>query len=324
MTTRQDELRDELRAPTSVLASYLRGSISISYMVKMAWTGRLFIIAMTGIGLLYGVYTVHRNGPSFVASMRISPAESDNSLGGIGSGAGGLLAGLASGTSAAALPKFSQFLLAKNTVGVAQDLDKKYGYLCRIYRGDCDQVTHKWRPRTGTREWFNAALARLAGLPDPNGPRTVDDLAAYIGGSVIAEESKSSSLVTLRYTNTKPDFAAQFLTAVFKATNDYVRAQSRETQKRYVEYLSDSAAKTANVEQRAAIDTLLLQEERQLMMTEVDVPYAAKALDGPIVTPVNDALKVIVMNTFIGFVLGAFLAMARNLVPRKWRLWQTH
>jgi hypothetical protein len=316
MTVNQ-EAPSSLRSPVAVIREYLRGSISISYLLGLAWTGRLIIVATTLAGLLYGAYTVHRNGPTFVATMRVAPAETEGSL----SGAGGLLAGLAGGTAAVALPKFTEFLLVKGSVGVAEDLDRKYGMLCRIYRGECDPVTHQWKERTGLREWVNAMLARLAGLPDPNGPRKIDDLANYIATSVIPEENKTNSLVSIRYSNSKPEFAAQFLAAVVTASNDYVRTQSRETQKRYVEYLSGSAARTSNVEQRLAIDTLLLQEERQLMMTEVDIPYAAKVLEQPIVTPVNDALKTIAIYTIVGFILGAIAAASRNLLPCKWRFW---
>jgi hypothetical protein len=320
MTIRQDEASPSFRAPMGIFADYLRRSISIFYLLNQVWTGRLFIVAATLVGLLYGVYTVHRNGPSFTATVRISPAETDNSFGGVGGG-GGLLAGLAGSTGAVALPKFTQFMLAIPSAGVAQDLDRKYDMLCVLFRGDCDPATHQWRERTGIREWFSGILARLGGLPNPNGARTLDDLAAYVGGSVSVEPNKINSMVELRYTNRKPEFAAKFLSAVVKSTNDHIREQSRDTQKRYVEYLSNSAGKTANVEQRMAIDALLLQEERQLMMTEVDVPYAAKVLDGPIVKPVNDAKKTIVTNAFIGFVLGAILMLSRDLLPRKWRFW---
>jgi hypothetical protein len=132
------------------------------------------------------------------------------------------------------------------------------------------------------------------------------------------EPNKNNSMVSLSLLHSKPELAARYLSLVVKSANDYVRSQSRETQKRYVEYLSQSAARTANVEQRQAIDTLLLQEERQLMMTEVDIPYAAKILDGPTVKPVSIALKTIVIDTFAGLVLGVLLALLSNL-PRTWR-----
>ena len=320
MTIKEDEALPNFRAPSGIFAEYLRRSISISYLVGLVLSAPWLVIAATIVGLFYGIYTVHRDGPSYTATIRIAPAETDNSLSGIG-GAGGLLAGLSSGGAAVALPKFTQFMLAKASVGVAEDLDRKHDMLCRVFKSECDPVKHQWKKRTGIKETFNSMLARLAGLPDPNGPRTIQDLAAYVSGAVITEENKNNSMVMVRYTNSKPEFASEFLSAVIKSSNDYIRAQSRETQRRYVEYLSNSASKTTNVEQRMAIDALLLQEERQLMMTEVDIPYAAKILDGPTIQPVNNALKTIAIDGILGTILGILAALCRDLLPRKWHFW---
>jgi len=40
-----------------------------------------------------------------------------------------------------------------------------------------------------------------------------------------------------------------------------------------------------------------------------------------VVTPVTDALKIIVISTFVGLLLGAAMASARDLVPLRWRVW---
>jgi hypothetical protein len=192
-----------------------------------------------------------------------------------------------------------------------------------VYRGECDPVTHQWQARHGLAAWLVSATSRLSGLPDPNvGPRSAIDLARYVGGSVIvAQIKKTDSVNSLSFVHSNPEFAAQFLSLVVNTTNDYIRAQNRETQKRYVDYLSASAAKTTNVEQRQAIDTLLLQEERQLMMTEVDTPYAATILDGPTVTTLNTALKTIAIYAILGLLLGTAISLSRDLLPRKWRIW---
>jgi hypothetical protein len=313
----------QLEAPSAVIASYLRKTISLSYLAGLAWSGRLIVAACTVAGLLFGIYSVYHRGPSYMATMRISPASDDaGSMGGL-AGANGLLAGLSGDPGALQVPKFIQFLYAMDSLEVARTLDQKYDLLCRVYHGDCDPVTHQWKARDGIREWITSVTFRLSGLPDPNvGPRSVTDLAQYIEGQVIAAKlKKTDSVNTLTYVNRNPQFAAQFLALVVKTTNDYIRAQNREIQKRYVDYLSASAAKTTNVEQRQAIDTLLLQEERQLMMTEVDIPYAAQILDGPTVTPVNRALKIIAVYTAFGFILGIVISISRDLLPRKWRRW---
>jgi hypothetical protein len=321
MTVRPEEEEISLRAPTDVIADYIRRSISLSYLLGLVLSGYLIVIAATLMGLLWGIYTVHREGPSYTATMRISPAPGDM---GDMSAAGGLLAGLTGGaTSATQVPKFIQFTYALDSVEVARILDQKYDLLCRVYRGECDPVTHQWKDRHGLVAWLGSTTSRLSGLPDPNiGPRNAIDLALYIGATVsVTQIKKTDSVNTLAFVHRNPEFAAQFLSLVVKTTNDYIRAQNRETQKRYVEYLSASAAKTTNVEQRQAIDTLLLQEERQLMKTEVDIPYAATILDGPTVTPVNKALKTIAIYTILGLFLGMAITMSRDLLPRRWRFW---
>jgi len=320
MTVTQAE--NQLEAPSSVIADYLRKTISLSYLAGLAWDGKLIIASCAVLGLLFGAFTVHGQGPSYMATMRISPASGDTSMGSLG-GAGGLLAGLSGGSGAIQVPRFIQFLYAMDSVEVARILDQRYDLLCRVYRGDCDLKTHQWKPRSGLRESVASMTARLSGLPDPNvGPRSATDLAKFIDGQVTATQlKKTDSVNALTFVHRNPEFAAEFLTKVVMTTNDYIRAQNRETQKRYVDYLTASAAKATNVEQRQAIDTLLLQEERQLMMTEVDIPYAAQILDGPTVSPVNRALKTLAIYTALGLLLGTIIALSRDLLPRKWRRW---
>jgi hypothetical protein len=322
MTVREEDAEAGLPAPTSVVADYLRRSISLSYLLGLVFSGYLIVIAATVLGLLLGIYAVYKDGPSYTATMRISPAPGDTGMGEIAS-AGGLLAGLTGGGGATQVPKFIQFTYALDSLEVARILDKKYDLLCRVYRGQCDPATHQWKPRHRIVERLESMTSRLSGLPDPNvGPRSPADLARYISGSVtVTQLKKTDSVNLLTFSHRDPQFAAQFLSLVVKTTNDYVRAQSRENQKRYVDYLSASAAKTTNIEQRQAIDTLLLQEERQLMMTEVDVPYAATILDGPTVTPFNKALKTIAIYTILGLLLGTVISLSRDMLPPKWRIW---
>jgi hypothetical protein len=318
------EVETPLQPPSAVIADYLRKSISISYLMGLIWSGRGIVVIATVIGLLFGVYTVYHAGPSYMATIRVQPAASDTSLGSTSGTGGGLLASLTGGGGAAQVPKFIQFTYAMSSLEVSRTLIQKYDLLCRVYHGDCDAITHQWKPRHSTvHDWIVSFSSRLSGLPDPNvGPRSPIDLATYIGDTItVVQLKKTDAVIALSYTNRNPQFAAQFLSQVVKATNDYVRAQSRETQKRYVDYLSGSAGETTNVEQRQAIDNLLLQEERQLMMTEVDVPYAAQILDGPTVTPVNHALRTIAICTAIGLILGAAVAMSRDMLPRRWRMW---
>lgn len=323
MTIITEDAEPISRTPTGAIAEYLRQSISVSSILQQMWSGRWLIIAGFVLGLCDGAYTVWTRPALFSASMRVSPAEGDTGGGEIGggSGSGGLLADLTGSLGSNKVPKFLQFTLGYSSSNVANLLDRRYGMLCRVYKDECDIATHTWRPRTDWRARIGSFFAWLGHLPDPNAGRTTIDLANYIHDSVKLEQSKQNAVATFSYTNRDPRFAAEFLSKVVQGTNDYIKQQNQGVQHRFVDYLTASAAKTTNVEQRMAIDALLLQNERQLMLTEVDVPYAAQIMDGPTVVPVYNVPRTLAVYAFMGLLVGLIAAACRNLIPRRWRFW---
>jgi hypothetical protein len=312
------------RAPTAAIREFLRNSISIADVTRQVWSGRLIVAAALVLGLFYGLYEAHRAGPMYVATISVMPAPSDTDSGGgsLGGGAVGMLADLAGGGGGASqVPKFTQFLTSIGAVGVAQVLDRKYDAVCVINRGLCDPKTHVWRQRTGLQASFNAFLARVAGLPNPNGALTVIDLAQYNAGQIGITKDKVSSLVTLSYNNRDPKFAAEYLSRVLDTTNNYIQTQDRTKMRIMVDYVSHRIATNTNAEQRTALDSLLLQQERRLMMAEVDAPYAATILDGPTVVPQNNVLRITLLNGFLFLLIGIAIVLCRNLVPARFRFW---
>ena len=312
------------RAPTAVMRDFLRNSISISDIMERVWSGRLIVITALVLGLLYGLYQAHRAGPLYMAAVEVLPADSEGggSGGGGGSGAIGMLASLTGGGGGGgSIPTVIQFQSSLGAVGVAQMLDTKYDMVCVVYRGRCDRKTHTWKPNTGTNAAIAAFLARVAGLPDPNGPNTVVDLANYNAGAISISKDKLTGLVTLSYFSSDPKFAASYLRTVMDTTNNYVREQDRVTARTMVDYVAHRIATNTNVEQRLALDNLLLQQERRLMMAEVNGPYAATILDGPTVTPVNNVVRTTALEGFLFLLIGVAIAVFRDLVPVRWRFW---
>ena len=159
------------------------------------------------------------------------------------------------------------------------------------------------------------------GCPTPNGPLTVVDLAAFNAGAIVFTKDKISGLVTMSFNNRDPKFAADYLLKVITTTNDFVREQDHATARNMVDYVAHRIATNTNVEQRSALDSLLLQQERRLMMTEVSAPYAATILDGPTVIPLNTVLRVTLLSGFFYMLVGMAIAVFRNLVPKRFRYW---
>jgi hypothetical protein len=310
----------EARAPTAAIREFLRNSISIADVTRQIWSGRLIVAAALAFGLVYGLYQAHRAGPQYQAIIQLLPADSEG--GGGGGGALGVLTSLAGGGGGGGqISKFTQFQFALGSVGVAQVLDKKYDMLCVNYRGLCDPKTHSWRQRTGMNAMINAFLARVAGLPNPNGALTIVDLAQYNAGAIGITKDKTSGLVTLSYNHPDPKYAADYLVRVLNTTNDYVRDQDHATARNMVDYVANRIATNTNIAQREALDQLLLQQERRLMMTEVNAPYAATILDGPVVTPLNNVLRTTLLNGFFFLLIGVAAVLFRGLVPKRFRFW---
>ena len=322
MTIERDVFQPHSRDSSAAIADYFRRSISLSDIFERIWRGRNIVAICLVLGIGYGIYAAWKSGPLFAAEMSLLPAESNSADGGgsAGSGTLGLIAGL-TGTNLGSVPKFTQFLAALHSTAVAKILDQKYAMSCRVFRGDCDQKTLQWRERSGMRAWFNGVLARLSGLPDPNGPHTPTELAAYIDGAVTIAIDKTSQVVKVNYQNQRSEFATQFLSVLVRTTNDYIKAQDRGVMRQYVQYITAQASNATNVAHREALDQLLLQQERKLMLTEVDVPYAASILDGPTVFPVNKAARTIAIYSALGLIVGALIALGKEFLRRHVESW---
>jgi hypothetical protein len=319
MTIEQAAFEPQSPESSVVIANYLKRSISLSEIMHQLWSGRIIIAVSFVIGIAFGIYSAWTSGPRFVAEMKLLPAESSSVEGNSNAGGAlGLIAGL-TGASLGSVPKFTQFLSALHSTSVAEILDKKYAMSCRVFAGDCDQQTHQWRKRKGMRAWFNGMMAALSGLPYPNGPHTSTELAQYIDGAVVVTIDKANQLVKLDYQSAKPKFAAEFLSRLVQTTNDYIKSQDRAVTRQYVGYLTAQTATATNVAQRDALDQLLLQQERKLMLTEVDIPYAASVLDGPTVMPVNTALKTIAIYGILGLIVGGLIAVGKHELAARLR-----
>jgi len=320
MTIKQEAFEPRTRESSVVIADYLKRSISLSEIMDQLWSGRTIIALSFVVGIAFGIYSAWTKGPNFVAEMKLLPAESSSVEGGNSnaSGALGLIAGL-TGTNLGSVPKFTQFLSALHSTSVAEILDKKYAMSCRVFAGNCDQKTLQWRKRTGMRAWFNGVMAALSGLPDPNGPYTSTELALYIDGAVEVTIDKANQVVKLDYQSTKPKFATEFLSRLVQTTNDYIKSQDRAVTRQYVAYLTTQTSTATNVAHRDALDQLLLQQERKLMLTEVNVPYAASVLDGPTVLPVNRAFKTITIFGVLGLMVGGLIAIGKGPLAARLR-----
>ena len=309
---------------SNVIKRYLQRSFSMADLFKRAFKGWSFALLGLALGVLVGLYSAWTTPPRYYVTVGLLPVDSSGAD--IGeSSALGALAGLV-GFSSGPVPKFTRFVSSLYATGVANLMDRKYDMICRTFKGNCDIATHTWRKSEGFQAWWDRKVAELGRLPDPDRPRTAFDLAQYALSTVQFSSDKTTHIVTVSIDTRDPKFATIFLMTLVRSTNDYIKAQDRDVIQKYVDYLYMKLATTTNLSQHDALSSLVLEQERRLMLTSVDVPYAASIQDGPNVTVSNAPLRTLLICSFLGAVLGGALGVLLSFIPTTsaWRrpLWR--
>jgi hypothetical protein len=298
---------------SAVIARFLRRSFSIADIARRAIRGWLFGLIGLVLGLVFGVYMIWATPPTYTVTIGLLPVDSsgDVSIGSEGSSALSALAGLV-GMSGGPVPKFTRFVSSLYATNVATIMDKKYDMVCRSF--NCDVKTHKWRKHDDFGTRVQRVVANIAHLPDPDAPQTARDLAEYTKRKVDITSDRTTHILTLSMDSRDPKAAVHFLTTLVHATNDFIRQEDRAVIQPYVDYINSKlATNNLNVAQRDALSSLLLDQERRLMLTSVDVPYAASIQDGPNIATSNNASRMLVADAFVGLVVGFCIGVWWNL-----------
>lgn len=298
---------------SAVIARFLRRSFSVADVVKGALRGWLYGVIGLVLGATFGVYSIWTTAPSYSVSIGLLPTEGSGDVS-VGDNSGGALSALAGlvGMGGGPVPKFTRFVASLNATGVAKIMDQKYDMVCRTF--SCDPKTHVWRKNTGFGAGLDRVIAQIGHLPDPDSPRTALDLASYTAGNVTMTPDRTTHILTLSMDSRDPKFAALYLNTLVQATNDFIREKDRSSILPYVDYLHQKlATSNLNLAQHDALSSLLVDQERRLMLSSVDVPYAASIQDGPNITMSNKAMRLLAVYVVLGLILGFGVGWIRNL-----------
>jgi hypothetical protein len=289
---------------SAVIGRFLRRSFSIADAVKGALRGWQFGLIGMVLGAVLGIYSIWVTPPTYTVSIGLLPTDGSGDVS-VGDSSGGALSALAGlvGMGGGPVPKFTRFVASLNATSVAKIMDQKYDMVCRTF--ECNPKTHNWTKHHGVQADFKRLLARTAHLPDPDSPRTALDLANYTAANVTMTPERTTHILTLSMDSRDPKFAVRYLSTLVQATNDFIREKDRSTIQPYVDYLHQKlATSTLNLAQHDALSSLLVDQERRLMLSSVDVPYAASIQDGPNITMSNKALRMLAVDIMLGLILG--------------------
>lgn len=104
-------------------------------------------------------------------------------------------------------------------------------------------------------------------------------LSEYLKDRVTLESVGTSAAKKFVYFHQDKEFAEYFLSGLHRIADNLIRRNVREDAKARVEYLTRELDTTSNPEHRRTLATLLMEQERLLMLVSIDQPYAANVFE---------------------------------------------
>lgn len=276
---------------------------SFGFLRDAFWSKRRLILGLTVFGLLVGIAVAILTGGKYTIAMTLIPAETD-----LERGSGLQLSNILSNNSDQPVSKFKQFQAELFSYRTAELMDRNYGTLCQISQTRCDPATRTWSPKPGWRKALSLALSTILGMPPAPETPQINDLVRYIKDTVVLTTEKASSVTVLSMQAKDPVDGKRFLNRLVNEANQTIRERDRADLRQYVDYVSQRLENLTAVAQRPALDSLLQTEERRLMLTNVQVAYAATILDGPNTIRASSAWKIGV-GAAAGLLLGCSIAL---------------
>jgi hypothetical protein len=252
--------------------------------------------------------------PLYTAEMAIAPPMqnySDRAAGAL-SGGLGLLAGLAPGGNSGTNAAFLRYEKMMTSREVATRLVRDHQALQLIFPERWDAARHDWKPPRGIAARLKATVNHLFGHTVDTTP-DITDLRDFIGKHLSVEVPAADMALeappAIRYvtfTFRDPGLATTFLIWLHQETDGVIREAELNRTRHMIDYLDDRLRRTTEVDERASLAQLLLDQERAEMLLTTGLDYSAEVLDMP-GTPREPSSPKIALTLILGLLTGLFL-----------------
>lgn len=224
------------------------------------WQGRFFILTGLAAGLLAAAIFLLSAAPHYKAEMVLAPANPMN---------GAEVSSLLADDNLFAL----RYLVQRAGVGNSSDFMRFES----IYAGP--SVAAELLKDPQIRQGLAADRTFL--FSEGFDRFSPEALADYIGKRVRLSPVGATPLRRMQYEHPGRAFGPYFLERIHELTDEHIRRKLRADAARRVAYLQKAIGETKNPEHRRALTTLLLEQERLLMLASIESPYAAAVVEPP-------------------------------------------
>jgi hypothetical protein len=286
-----------------------------------ALASRKLVLALsTLLGLLVAIVYLHLTTHRYRADIHVLAAEdSSDGLAGVLSKVSSIapIAGLAGGAAKGATSPFKLFLEAIYLPETSQRLAADVKVMRSVFPDLWDSEQGAWTLEAPLRRTVADGMRNLVGAPvQPWRAPDARDLQRFIAGKVVVDEDSKRAIVTISFEHRDPDFAAGFLSALYRTVDDDLRRRTLDRSTRNAAYLAAKLQTVSVLEQKMALATLLSDEEKKIMLASSGAPYAAQLFGQPTVTsgPISpNPLFVLLTGLLGGLLVGVLAALWRPL-----------
>lgn len=285
--------------------------------------GWWLILIVVLLAVLYSGYSLTKHGPTYKAHMLLREVTNSKESQ-LPTRMANVAQTLGYDFKTSGSSNFDHLTLLLGSVNFADSLDKKYGYIKRVYAGSWDEKNQSWIPPTGWRVDLDNFFRRYAPIPEwqPPGPQ---QLADYIRGNItIIPYPTAKDIFRLEFRHPDREFALEFLRNVFNEAEEELSSQEIIRVSSLVSYFKTQLAKVSISEYREALFYVLAGREKRLIELQSGAPYAAVVIQPPAVSEKPSGPNVLVrliLGAIIGFGLGVIavliVGMARRIVSQR-------
>lgn len=176
------------------------------------------------------------------------------------------------------LSDYSRFLQLLRSLPIAERLMATPGVPQRLFADRWDAARGEWRAPGGLWAGTRGLLLGLAGRRAWVAPDAVA-LAEELGRRVTIDAVGTGPMRRVSFRDADRGFAVALLSAVVEAADSHLREEAARRAQAQIDHVRLSLGTTTSAEHRRALADLLAEEERVLMVLEVDLPFAADTLE---------------------------------------------
>jgi len=290
--------------------------IDLAELWRAIWSGKITIIIITAIFAIASVFYALSKPDVYKASVLLAPvsSESGGGLAGLAGQFGGLasMAGInlgASGDNKTSLAlatlesrSFLENFITKHELLIPLMAAKKWDIVNNTLILDPDIYDKK------KKKWI-----RDTKFPQKPEPSLWEAYIEFSEGLKVSQD-ETTSLITINIEFFSPKLAQQWLTLLIDDINQFIRKQEKEEAQASIVYLTKQLEKTQISNTETVFYTLIEEQTKNMMLTQVKKEYVFKTIDQAQVPDERYGPKralIVVLGTLLGVMLSVIIVLIR-------------